>query len=104
MAMRVTWAGKRVVGTFAAALTDTSSSQKDVVLVAASERQRFPFDVQHRNVITYLTDSPRDFEDLRERITKRINALLKKELRLGTAAAVVSPVAALEGLAQHQLV
>src|SRR5664279_2210754 len=41
------------------------ASQKEVVLIcAANKRQRFPFDIQHRNVITYSTESASDFEDL----------------------------------------
>jgi len=46
------------------------ASQKEVVLVCSKERaSKFPFDVQHRTIIHYSTDSPRDFEELKERIT-----------------------------------
>ena len=40
------------------------ASHKPVVLVCSEEREKFPFDVQHRTIITYATDSPRDFERL----------------------------------------
>ena len=80
------------------------ASRKEVVLVSATSRQRFPFDVQHRNVIVYDTNSSSDFASLQDRITKRINAILSKEARLEAAAQQVSsPVAAVEGLASHEL-
>jgi hypothetical protein len=64
----------------------------------------FPFDVQHRNIIKYATDAPRDFEELKARIAKRIEAILKKEIRLGQVAAISSPVANVEGLSQSEIV
>jgi hypothetical protein len=80
------------------------SSGKDVVLVSAASRERFPFDIHHRKVLVYSTDSTSDFEGLRARITKRIKAILTKEEKIGGAAQVASPVAPVEGLASHELV
>lgn len=81
------------------------ASGKDVALVAAVSRQRFPFDIQHRQVIRYETDSSSDFDDLRERVTKRLKAILSKEAKIDTlAAGVASPLAQLEGLASHEMV
>jgi hypothetical protein len=80
------------------------ASGKEVVLLAASGRQGFPFDVQHRNIIVYDTDSSSDFESLRERITKRIQAILSKEAKIGAAAQVRSPIAPVQGLDSHELV
>jgi hypothetical protein len=80
------------------------ASAKEVVLVAGSSRQRFPFDIQHRQVITYETDAPSDFDGLRDRIGKRLKAILTKEAKIGTAAQVASPVASVKGLASHELV
>ncbi len=77
---------------------------KEVALVCASSRQRFPFDVQHRNAIVYQTDSSSDFEALRHQITKRIKAILSKEAKIGAAAQLSSPVAPVEGLTSHELV
>jgi len=80
------------------------ASRKEVILVCSEERKpRFPFDVQHRNIITYSTDSPRDFEALRDRITKRVKAIMAKEVQLG-AVASMSPIADYEGLTQHEMV
>lgn len=80
------------------------AARKEVVLVCASSRERFPFDIQHRNVLTYKTDSSSDFTNLRQRVTARIQAILSKEAALGEAASVTSPLKPVEGLASHELV
>ena len=80
------------------------ASGKEVALVCADSRQRFPFDIQHRTVIIYKTDSSSDFETLGDSITKRIKAILSKEARIGAAARVTSPVSDVEGLASHEVV
>lgn len=80
------------------------ASQKDVVLICSEERKtRFPFDVQHRSITKYSTDSSRDFDVLREAITIRLKAILKKELELGRALRS-TPIADIEGLSQHETV
>ena len=80
------------------------ASQKEVVLVCSQERKsRFPFDVQHRNIITYSTDSPRDFDDLKGRITNRLKAIQAKEAALATVASR-SPIAEVEGLSQYEMI
>src|SRR5258708_32917293 len=80
------------------------ASQRDVVLVCSSERKsRFPFDIQHRSIIRYDTESSSDFESLKDRITERLRAILSKEERI-LQATKLSPVADVEGLAQHEMV
>ncbi len=80
------------------------ASQRDVVLVCSSERKsRFPFDIQHRSIIRYDTESSSDFEALKNRITERLRAILSKEERI-LQATKLSPVAEVEGLAQHEMV
>jgi hypothetical protein len=76
------------------------ADQKPVVLVCSEERKKFPFDVQHRTIITYATDSPRDFDTLKNRITERLKAILAKEERLGR---IATSIADFEGLAQHEM-
>ncbi|MFA4911707.1 MAG: hypothetical protein WC649_11810 [Desulfobacteria bacterium] len=77
---------------------------KEVVLVCADARTtKFPFDVQHRNIIKYKTESPQDFVQLKEKITTRINAILNK-LKEITNISNISPVVDTEGLSQHELV
>lgn len=77
---------------------------KEVVLVCSDERKsKFPFDVQHRNIIQYKTESPQDFEQLKRKITARIEATLKKQSEINKVSKI-SPVADTEGLSQHELV
>ena len=60
---------------------------KPVVLVCLEEpNRRFPFDIQHRSIIIYKTESARDFEDLKSKITDRLKASIMKEGRLGKLA------------------
>jgi len=80
-----------------------AAQREVVILCSASRRDRFPFDVQHRNVITYTTESSSDFVELKDKITKRLKAILAKGSRI-EAAASISPIADVEGLAQHEVV
>lgn len=49
--------------------------EKDVVMICSDERNnKFPFDIQHRHIITYKTSSKSDFESLEDTITRKINA------------------------------
>lgn len=77
---------------------------KSVVMVCSDERiSKFPFDIQHRSIITYKTESVRDFEELKIKIKERIQALLKKEAEI-TKVKNISPVVDTEGLSQHEMV
>lgn len=49
-----------------------------VVMVCSTDRDKFPFDIQHRMVIKYRPESPQDFETLRSGITEKILAMLQK--------------------------
>ncbi len=56
---------------------------KEVVMVCSNERKiDFPFDVRHRNIIKYQTDSLRDYESLKKDIIDRIEAILGKQKNL----------------------
>lgn len=80
------------------------AAQKEVVLVCSNERQtRFPFDVQHRNIIKYNTALPSDFSILSSSISERLCALLKKEKQIAIFASS-SPIADTEGLSPHEMV
>jgi hypothetical protein len=77
---------------------------KPVVLVCLyAPDRRFPFDIQHRAVIVYRTESPRDFEELKQEITTRLEAILLKEDRLEQISES-SVVAEVEGLSQMEIV
>lgn len=78
--------------------------RKEVVLVCSEDRKtKFPFDVQHRNIIRYKTESSQDFVKLRSDITKRISAIQEK-IRVIDSTSEISPVAATEGLSSHEMV
>src|SRR4051794_39498206 len=48
------------------------AAEKPVVLLSLDEpNKRFPFDVQHRHIIRYRTESPRDFQKLHDEIVSR---------------------------------
>jgi hypothetical protein len=77
--------------------------QKEVVLVCSKDRKtKFPFDIQHRNIILYPTESTSDFDELKTAITKRIKALMKKEVILDEVKQM-SPIAETKGLQQHEV-
>ena len=77
---------------------------REVVLACSEERKtKHPFDVQHRSIITYKTGAPQDFDELKQKITKRVQAVLKKNEELGRVFAR-SVVKDTEGLNQHELV
>jgi hypothetical protein len=80
------------------------AANKPVVLIAQDDpKRRFPFDVQHRHITRYRTDSARDFEKLRLEITARLIALLQKEEHMERVAQP-SSVADVQGLSQYELV
>jgi hypothetical protein len=45
-------------------------------------RSKFPFDVQHRNIITYDTEAPSDYTKLGSKIVERLTAIDKTEIAL----------------------
>ncbi len=77
---------------------------REVVLVCSDERNtRFPFDVQHRNILRYKTESKSDFDKLRSEIAERIRGLLEKERTIGRISNL-PPIADAEGLSPYELV
>jgi len=77
---------------------------KEVVLACAKDRTtRFPFDIQHRTIISYPTGSPRDFKKLQTDITDRIKAYLKKAETLSVLSEI-SKTTSIEGLDSHEVV
>jgi len=75
---------------------------RPVVMVSSDERKKYPFDIQHRTIIPYVAEAPRDFVALKASITGRITALLDKgeTLRQLAESEQVAPVA---GLGQAEL-
>jgi len=81
------------------------ASGRRVVMVCGDERTggKYPFDIQHRTIIPYLSDSTRDFEKLKADITARLLALTRsgEAMRQLAESEQVAPV---EGLSQPELV
>ncbi|MYH47713.1 MAG: hypothetical protein F4008_11165 [Gammaproteobacteria bacterium] len=51
---------------------------KDVILVCSKERESgFPFDIQHRKIIEYISESASDFNKLKNEITNTAKALMQ---------------------------
>lgn len=58
------------------------AAEKDLCLVCSKERSgSFPFDIQHRRIISYAPDSPRDFTRLGEDITARLKAIIEQQAK-----------------------
>jgi nucleoside 2-deoxyribosyltransferase len=77
---------------------------KEVVMVCSSERAtKFPFDVQHRSIIRYSSESARDFEALRKQISTKIKAVLHREESLPKVSELAK-LNKIEGLDQHEIV
>lgn len=71
---------------------------KEVVLICEARTTSFPFDVRHRNILTYTTHSSSDFTRLGEAITSRLVACLTKEKTIRE----LSPVGPTDGLMPHE--
>jgi hypothetical protein len=77
--------------------------QKDVIPVCSDERKtKYPFDVQHRSVLNYTTESPSDYQILQKRIVERLHAIVSKQQQLGELSKVRS-VVKVEGLEQYEV-
>lgn len=82
------------------------ASGRPLVMVCGDERQRegkkFPFDVQHRAIVTYKTEAIQDFEDLKRRLTEKLIAMQNQGAVLEQMAErdTVAPV---EGLSPPEL-
>ena len=76
--------------------------KKDVILVCqSSERKKFPFDIQHRHIISYESTSPSDFDKLKRSISKKIKALSDTERKIENL--IENPVRESEGLKPHEI-
>jgi len=71
---------------------------KHVVMICCNDRSgnKYPFDIQHRFVISYSGDSASDYDALRDEITARIKAYSEQaeslDLRLPEASQLIAPV------------
>jgi hypothetical protein len=81
--------------------------EKPLCLVCEKSRERFPFDIQHRQIIRYPVHAlPTDYETLKSSITERLLAAVSKaeSLRQNADAAKALSIAPLsDGLQPHEL-
>jgi hypothetical protein len=77
---------------------------RPVVMVCSNERTstRYPFDIQHRTIITYKPESSSDFENLKTALCERIKAMLNKTEALRQIAES-DQIAPTQGLTQTEL-
>jgi nucleoside 2-deoxyribosyltransferase len=76
---------------------------KDVVLACSTERtEPYPFDVQHRAIVKYATESPSDFEALHTSIVERLKVLTERREALANVADLV-PMKGEAGLSGHEI-
>lgn len=79
------------------------ATNKQVVMICSNERAgKFPFDIQHRQITKYGTDSSSDFESLKGMITRRLQAAISRDASLRQIAAA-EPVAPMDGLTPIEL-
>ncbi|MCG3130484.1 MAG: hypothetical protein FLDDKLPJ_01246 [Phycisphaerae bacterium] len=78
------------------------ASNKEVVLICQKNRSSFPFDVRHRSIILYSTDSTACFEDMGNKITQRLIAYLETSEQMRDLA-VTPLVAPMDGLQNHEV-
>jgi nucleoside 2-deoxyribosyltransferase len=77
---------------------------RPVVMICADPRiEPYPFDVRHRQVISYTLHSSSDFEKLKTDITMRLRAQAKKAEELQTAATMSQVKGETEGLSPHEI-
>lgn len=76
---------------------------KDVVMISCDDERKgkFPFDIQHKHIITYTTDSISDYVKLKDQITEKIKALLSSSQTIQKIYS--SPLKQTEGLEGHEV-
>lgn len=53
--------------------------KKKLILICSKERKtKYPFDIQHRSIISYDVDSPSDYEKLKQRIKDKLEEFAKQ--------------------------
>lgn len=77
------------------------ASGKDVVMICDESRQEFPFDVRHKNIIRYKTESRSDFDKLRDDITEKIKAYMQNQKKAERI--LENPIKETDGLKPFEL-
>lgn len=80
------------------------ASNKPMVMICSKSRTRKPpFDIQHRKIIWYALDSPRDFDQLKNDISTRLLSELHKQAEIQNIVSASSSVRETEGLKPHEI-
>lgn len=74
---------------------------KDVVMVCDESRQDFPFDIRHKKIIKYKTESPSDFDTLKVKITEKMEAYLQSQET--TEKILRNPIKETDGLQPYEM-
>jgi nucleoside 2-deoxyribosyltransferase len=74
---------------------------KDVVMVCDESRKDFPFDVRHKNIIKYKTESASDFNTLKEKIIEKITAYIQSQKT--TEKILENPIKETDGFQPYEL-
>ena len=79
------------------------AAKRPIVMVCSEQRSgRYPFDIQHRSIISYQEESTSDFEVLKMKLTEKLKALLQQETVFDEIAND-TPVAPVHGLSQPEI-
>ena len=74
---------------------------KPLVLLCSDERKtQYPFDIRHRTVLSYKTESTQDYDELSANITTRIQAVLTNPVSIPVPANLVEDI---EGLTYYEI-
>lgn len=83
------------------------AKSKPICLVCSRTRDRFPFDIQHRQVIRYPEQpTPSEYDVLRLQIENRLKSIADRDVKLSQTAEVAKALSAApssDGLRQHEL-
>jgi len=74
---------------------------KDAVIISGPHTERYPFDIQHRGILSYSVGSISDFTELGKKLAEKLNAVLQKQ-ESTTEILEASPVKESAGLQQHE--
>ena len=74
---------------------------KDVVMVCDESRKDFPFDIRHKKIIKYKTESPSDFDTLKSKIKEMMQAYLQSQKT--TIKILENPIKETDGLQPYEL-
>lgn len=74
---------------------------KDVVMICDESRTDFPFDVRHKNIIRYKSESISDFDILKKKIIDKMKAYLQSQKT--TEKIIDNPIKETEGLQPYEM-